>query len=63
MREQIDRYMNHHKGIPTIVTLDHSMLVKRAPYQNSTLDMLFELGEFFTCVKEIILVYSSVYHN
>ena len=27
------------------------MLVKRAPYQNSSLDMLFELGEFFTQTK------------
>ena len=53
MREQIDRYMEHHKGVPTIVTLDHSMLVKRAPYQNSTLDMLFELGEFFTQCKRV----------
>ena len=53
MREQIDRYMEHHKGTPTIVTLDHSMLVKRAPYQNSTLDMLFELGEFFTQCKRV----------
>ena len=51
MRDQIDQYMTHHKGIPTIITLDHSMLVKRAPYQNSTLDMLFELGEFFTQCK------------
>tara|TARA_R100001440_G_scaffold23166_1_gene37691 strand:- start:2055 stop:3008 length:954 start_codon:yes stop_codon:yes gene_type:complete len=51
MREQIDMYMHEHKGTPTIVTLDHSMLVKRAPYQNSTLDMLFELGEFFTQAK------------
>ncbi len=51
MREQIDMYMNHHKGQKTIITLDHTMLVKRAPYQRSSLDMLFELGEFFTQCK------------
>ena len=53
MREQIDMYMEEHKGQKTIITLDHSILVKRAPYQNSRLDMLFELGEFFTqCKRE-----------
>ena len=51
MREQIDMYMNEHKGEKTIITLDHTLLVKRAPYQNNRLDMLFELGEFFTQVK------------
>ena len=51
MREQVDMYMDEHKGQKTIITLDHSILVKRAPYQNNRLDMLFELGEFFTEVK------------
>lgn len=51
MREQIDMYMDHHKGQKTIITLDHTMLVKRAPYQTNSLDMLFELGEFFTQTK------------
>jgi replicative DNA helicase len=51
MREQLDMYMNEHKGEKTIVTLDHSILVKRAPYQNNRLDMLFELGEFITQAK------------
>jgi len=51
MREQIDAYMELHKGKKTIITLDHTILVKRAPYQNNRLDMLFELGEFFTQVK------------
>jgi len=51
MREQIDMYMEEHKGQKTIITLDHSILVKRAPYQNNRLDMLFELGEFFTQSK------------
>jgi replicative DNA helicase len=51
MREQVDMYMNEHKGKKTIITLDHTILVKRAPYQNNRLDMLFELGEFFTQVK------------
>ena len=51
MRDQVDIYMNIHKGKKTIITLDHSILVKRAPYQNNRLDMLFELGEFFTQCK------------
>ena len=51
MTEQVDQYMNHHKGKKTIITLDHTILVKRAPYQNNRLDMLFELGEFFTQCK------------
>tara|TARA_R110002124_G_scaffold176630_2_gene344616 strand:- start:112 stop:1065 length:954 start_codon:yes stop_codon:yes gene_type:complete len=51
MRETVDKYMEEHKGQKTIITLDHSILVKRAPYQNNRLDMLFELGEFFTQTK------------
>lgn len=51
MREQIDAYMNVHKGKKTIITLDHTILVKRAPYQTNRLDMLFELGELFTEIK------------
>ena len=51
MREQLDMYMDEHKGKKTIITLDHTILVKRAPYQNNRLDMLFELGEFFTQAK------------
>tara|TARA_R110001592_G_scaffold34077_3_gene117367 strand:- start:671 stop:1624 length:954 start_codon:yes stop_codon:yes gene_type:complete len=51
MRETVDKYMEEHKGQRTIITLDHSILVKRAPYQNNRLDMLFELGEFFTQTK------------
>ena len=50
MRDQVDIYMNEHQK-KTIITLDHSILVKRAPYQNNRLDLLFELGEFFTEVK------------
>jgi len=51
MRDQLDMYMNVHKGKKTMITLDHTILVKRAPYQNNRLDMLFELGEFFTQAK------------
>ena len=50
MREQVDMYFNEHQK-KTIITLDHSILVKRAPYQNNRIDMLFELGEFFTEIK------------
>jgi replicative DNA helicase len=51
MREQVDMYMNYHKGKKTIITLDHTLLVKKAPYQKDRLDTLFELGEFFTQCK------------
>lgn len=50
MREQVDMYFNEHQE-KTMITLDHSILVKRAPYQNNRIDMLFELGEFFTEIK------------
>jgi len=67
MREQIDMYMTEHKGINTIITLDHTILVKRAPYQNNRLDMLFELGEFFTQVKRdypcLIIALSQLNRN
>lgn len=48
MRDQLDAYMTLYKGQKTIITLDHTILVKKAPYQKDRLDMLFELGEFFT---------------
>tara|TARA_R110001592_G_scaffold347760_1_gene641491 strand:- start:11572 stop:12525 length:954 start_codon:yes stop_codon:yes gene_type:complete len=52
MKELIDRYMEYHKGKKTIITLDHTLLVKKAPYHgNSAQSMLFELGEFFTEYK------------
>ena len=56
MRDQVDIYMNMHQK-KTIITLDHSILVKRAPYQNNRLDMLFELGEFFTqCKRDYMFI-------
>ena len=51
MKEQLDMYMHEHQRTKTIVTLDHTLLVKKAPYQNNRLDVLFELGEFFTQAK------------
>tara|TARA_R110002020_G_scaffold335596_1_gene550763 strand:+ start:5320 stop:6276 length:957 start_codon:yes stop_codon:yes gene_type:complete len=67
MRDQVDLYMNNHKGVNTIITLDHTILVKRAPYQNNRLDMLFELGEFFTQVKRdypcLIIALSQLNRN
>ncbi len=67
MREQIDMYMEAHKGKKTIITLDHTLLVKRAPYQKDRLDMLFELGEFFTqCKREypcLFIVLSQLNRN
>ena len=50
LRQQIDMYMEMHKGKKTIITLDHTLLVQRLPTQ-STNDMLFELGEFLTQTK------------
>jgi len=67
MRDQIDMYMNLHKGQKTIITLDHTILVKRAPYQNNRQDMLFELGEFFTQTKRdypcLFIVLSQLNRN
>lgn len=51
MREQVDLYMNKVKGRKTIITLDHSILVKRSPYHKSEKEMLFDLGEFLTQTK------------
>jgi len=52
MRDQIDMYMDFHKGKKTIITLDHTLLVKKAPYHGSSAQaMLFDLGEFFTQTK------------
>lgn len=51
IREQLDSYMNENKGQKTIITLDHTILVKRNGPSQSRLDMLFELGEFFTQAK------------
>lgn len=66
MRDQIDMYFNLHKK-KTIITLDHTMLVKRAPYQNNSLDMLFELGEFLTQTKRdypcLFIVLSQLNRN
>jgi replicative DNA helicase len=39
------------KYTPTIVTLDHSILVKRDADEKSTLDMLYNLGEALTELK------------
>lgn len=68
MREQIDMYMEHHKGTKTIITLDHTLLVKKAPYHgNSSQSMLFELGEFFTECKRtypcLFIVLSQLNRN
>ena len=67
MREQVDMYMDAHNGKKTIITLDHTLLVKRAPYQKDRLDMLFELGEFFTQCKRdypcLFIVLSQLNRN
>jgi replicative DNA helicase len=51
-KNQIDRYMEYHKGKKTIITLDHTLLIKKdAKHGNNFMPMLFELGEAFTHIK------------
>jgi len=50
IKDQIDLYFETYKT-KTIITLDHTLLVKKKANQN-TLDKLYELGEFFTEYKK-----------
>lgn len=65
IRQTIVDYMNAHstpvldsegkevsrKFTKTIVTLDHSLLVKKAPFEKDKMDTLFALGEMVTALK------------
>lgn len=58
-KEQIQMYMEHHaskteEGVQytkTIVTLDHSILLKKAAFEKEKFDTLYNLGEVLTELK------------
>ena len=56
-RETIIDYMSHHADketkayTKTIVTLDHSLLLKKAPFEKDKYDTLYNLGETITELK------------
>lgn len=56
-RETIISYMNHHADketkefTKTIVTLDHSLLLKKSPFEKDKYDTLYNLGETITELK------------
>jgi len=49
MKDTIDQYI-HEFQKPTIVTIDHSVLLKKQPYKDK-LEMLYAFGEMITDVK------------
>lgn len=49
MREIIESYITEYKT-PTIITIDHSVLLKKQPYKDK-LEMLYSFGEMITEVK------------
>jgi replicative DNA helicase len=60
LRETITAYMNHHAVknedgtvdfTKTVVTLDHSLLLKKAPFEKDKFDTLYNLGEMITELK------------
>jgi replicative DNA helicase len=52
MRDIIDKYINEYQT-KTIITLDHSILLKKAPYHRDKYEMLYEFGEMLTEIKRI----------
>lgn len=54
-KEIIRQYMQHHKGdekfTNTIITLDHSLLLKKAPFEKDKMETLYNLGEAITELK------------
>jgi replicative DNA helicase len=59
-REIVQEYMNLHSSVNeegkrlyknTIITLDHSLLLKRSPGEKDKFDMLYTLGETLTALK------------
>jgi len=56
-RETIINYMSHHADketkayTKTIITLDHSLLLKKAPFEKDKYDTLYNLGETITELK------------
>lgn len=66
IENQIDMYLNHNKGKKTLITLDHTVLVKLGNYKSRN-DMLYALGEMLTNTKRIypisFLVMSQLNRN
>lgn len=50
IRDIVDQYINEYQT-PTIITLDHSILVKKSPYHKDKYEMLYEFGEMLTEIK------------
>jgi replicative DNA helicase len=55
-KQIVHDYMQHHKTVdgnyvPTIITVDHSLLFKKAPSEKNKNDMLNNLGEALTSMK------------
>jgi len=50
MRDIVDQYINEYQ-MPTIITVDHSVLVKKSPYHRDKYEMLYEFGEMLTEIK------------
>lgn len=61
IKEQIEEYMKEHSKknedgsysyTNTLITLDHSFLVKKAPFEKDKFDTLYNLGEVLTELKK-----------
>ncbi len=52
MRDIVDKYINEYQT-KTIITLDHSILLKKAPYHRDKYEMLYEFGEMLTEIKRV----------
>lgn len=54
-RAIIIEYMNHHKDgdryLNTIITIDHSLLLKKSEFEKNRMDSLYNLGETITSLK------------
>lgn len=56
-KETVRLYMEHHQALNdgkllnTIVTLDHSLLLKKAPFEKDKMETLYNLGEAITDMK------------
>lgn len=50
--QTVEKYCNLYKDDKVLITLDHTVLVKKSPYQREVSDMLYELGEVLTRSKK-----------
>jgi len=70
-KEIIDNYMRSHaidgKFTKTMITLDHSLLIKKAPFEKDKYDTLYNLGEALTELKRkypiIFIILSQLNRN